>query len=252
MTNNNEFEYAGFWIRVWASIIDTLLIFAITMPIYFSMPIDVYLASLIDFLISDFLISDVLPAFAVILFWMYRQATPGKMAIHAKIVDSQTGEKTSTGQCVGRYFAYIPSSLIFGLGIFWIAFDKRKQGWHDKLAGTVVVRNPPGKISRFKNTGLLKNIGLLFVVALLAFSVVSVSLLGVNISWSAGINYVMSKAVGSVSLAIVVVLIPAGIYWLVKRQRMPGLNTVIWLLWSLLPVLILVGHLMYRPLHKSD
>jgi len=62
------------------------------------------------------------------------------MAISAKIVDAQTGEKASTGQLVGRYFGYYISGIPLGLGIIWVAFDKRKQGWHDKLAGTVVVR----------------------------------------------------------------------------------------------------------------
>ena len=81
-----------------------------------------------------------MPAIAIILFWIYRAATPGKMAISAKIVDVQTGGQPSTGQLVGRYFAYFISALPLGLGIFWVAFDKKKQGWHDKLAGTVVVR----------------------------------------------------------------------------------------------------------------
>ena len=141
----NDLEYAGFWIRVWASIIDTFLLLIITMPILLAIYGIDYLDS--GYWVTgglaglmDFLLSCVLPAFAVILFWMYRQATPGKMAIHAEIVSAQTGERPTTGQCVGRYFSYIPSTLIFGIGIFWVAFDKRKQGWHDKLAGTVVVK----------------------------------------------------------------------------------------------------------------
>jgi uncharacterized RDD family membrane protein YckC len=76
----------------------------------------------------------------VVLFWMYRQATPGKMAISARIVDAQTGGRPSNAQLIGRYFAYYLSMLPFCLGFVWVAFDPRKQGWHDKLAGTVVVR----------------------------------------------------------------------------------------------------------------
>jgi uncharacterized RDD family membrane protein YckC len=91
---------------------------------------------------ADFLINWVLPALAVLLFWIYRQATPGKMAISARIVDAQTGGRPSNGQLVGRYFAYYLSMLPLFLGFIWVAFDPRKQGWHDKLAGTVVVRVP--------------------------------------------------------------------------------------------------------------
>ena len=46
----------------------------------------------------------------------------------------------SVGQSIGRYLAYFLSTLPFGLGLLWVAWDPKKQGWHDKLAGTVVVR----------------------------------------------------------------------------------------------------------------
>ena len=81
-----------------------------------------------------------LPAVVVMVFWAFRQATPGKMLLSLRIVDAATGGALSVGQCVGRYFAYVVSTLPLGLGFVWVAFDKRKQGWHDKLAGTVVVK----------------------------------------------------------------------------------------------------------------
>jgi uncharacterized RDD family membrane protein YckC len=144
--SNEDIEYAGFWIRVWAAIIDSILILLITVPILLTIYGVQYLESQ-NFIKGplDFLISWVLPAIAVITFWVYKSATPGKMAISAKIVDAQTGVKPSTGQFVGRYLAYFISGLPLGLGVIWVAFDKRKQAWHDKLAGTVVVRR--------KNTG---------------------------------------------------------------------------------------------------
>jgi uncharacterized RDD family membrane protein YckC len=71
---------------------------------------------------------------------MYKSATPGKMVIGAKIVNARTGRQPSTGQLIGRYFAYYISLIPLGLGYLWVAWDPKKQGWHDKLAGTVVVR----------------------------------------------------------------------------------------------------------------
>ena len=138
---NYDTEYAGFWIRVWASFIDTVLIALITVPILLAIYGEQYLES--ENIIEgpmEFLISWVLPAIAVITFWIYRSATPGKIAISSKIVDAKTGGQPSTGQFVGRYFSYFISTIPLGLGFFWVAFDKKKQGWHDKLAGTVVVR----------------------------------------------------------------------------------------------------------------
>ena len=43
-----------------------------------------------------------------------------------------------------RYLGYYVSAIPFGLGLLWVAFDPRKQGWHDKMAGTVVVRRRRG------------------------------------------------------------------------------------------------------------
>ncbi len=88
----------------------------------------------------DFLITYVMPTVAVLLLWKYKSATPGKMVIGATIVDADTGGKPSTQQFLIRYFAYIVSTIPLCLGFFWIALDPRKQAWHDKLAGTVVVR----------------------------------------------------------------------------------------------------------------
>ena len=81
-----------------------------------------------------------MPAVGVILFWLYKQATPGKMAVAARVVDARTGNPISVGQAVGRYLAYFVATLPLFLGLIWVAFDPRKQGWHDKLAGTVVIR----------------------------------------------------------------------------------------------------------------
>jgi uncharacterized RDD family membrane protein YckC len=62
------------------------------------------------------------------------------MLIGAEVVDAQTGAALSVRQSIGRYFGYYVSILPLLLGLAWVAFDPRKQGWHDKLAGTVVVR----------------------------------------------------------------------------------------------------------------
>jgi uncharacterized RDD family membrane protein YckC len=42
---------------------------------------------------------------------------------------------------IGRYLGYYDSTIPFLLGLMWVGIDKRKQGWHDKLAGTVVIRD---------------------------------------------------------------------------------------------------------------
>lgn len=140
LSDSNNLVYAGFWIRVGAALIDSILIVLLTWPILIGIYGMEYFEST-SLIVGawDFLVSWVLPAIVVIIFWIYFSATPGKMAIKAKIVDARTGAKPSTGQFVGRYFGYFVSTIPLMLGFIWVAFDKRKQGWHDKLAGTVVV-----------------------------------------------------------------------------------------------------------------
>ena len=137
----DDVEYAGFWIRVWASVIDSVLLLVIVVPpltaIYGT---EYWTNPSTDFQWADFLFNYILPAAAIITFWIYKSATPGKMMCHLLIVDSRTGEKPSSGQMIGRYLAYYLSMLPFFLGFIWVAIDERKQGWHDKLARTVVVR----------------------------------------------------------------------------------------------------------------
>ncbi|MDA8443622.1 RDD family protein [Paracidovorax valerianellae] len=63
------------------------------------------------------------------------------MVIGARVVDAATGNSLTLGQSIGRYLACIVSMVPLCLGLFSVGFDGRKQGWHDKLAGTVVVRS---------------------------------------------------------------------------------------------------------------
>lgn len=146
-----ELEYVGFWLRVWASIIDTVLVMVILLPIVHAYGVhayggnaywgDAYWPSVYTGTGPTWvLLTWVLPAVAVLIFWVTRQATPGKMAIGAKIVDAATGQRPSGAQFLGRYLAYYVSTLFFCLGFLWVGIDARKQGWHDKLAGTIVVR----------------------------------------------------------------------------------------------------------------
>jgi uncharacterized RDD family membrane protein YckC len=143
--DETQYEYAGFWARVGAALIDTILVACLTIPLMRLVYGSAYRES--ERLLlgpADFFISWLLPAIAVIVFWVARGATPGKMAISAQVVDARTGNKPSTGQSIGRYLGYYVSTIPLGLGLIWVGIDSKKQGWHDKLAGTVVIRRKGG------------------------------------------------------------------------------------------------------------
>src|SRR6266702_3784241 len=121
-------RYVGFWKRLLAFFIDTLIL----VTVFVTIAIAIYgrryvqLASQGQTLLFDVLVQFVLPAVAAILFWRYRGATPGKMLVSARIVDAATLGAPSTGKLIGRYFAYIVSIVPIFLGFLWSAFDKRK------------------------------------------------------------------------------------------------------------------------------
>lgn len=134
-------QYVGFWARVGAALVDSVLMGLVLAPLIYA----VYGPRVLDDpdiigRLGNFLLNVALPALAVILFWLYRQATPGKMLIGARIVDEATLQAPTTRQLLIRYLGYYVSTIPLLLGLLWVAFDARKQGWHDKLAGTVVIR----------------------------------------------------------------------------------------------------------------
>jgi len=132
--------YVGFWARAWASFIDTILLGIVTYPLLIAIYGWAYLDS--KSLVQgpwDFFISWILPGMAIVGFWMAQSATPGKMLIGARIVDARTGGKPTQSQLIRRYFGYVVSSIPVCIGFVWAAFDEKKQGWHDKMGGTVVL-----------------------------------------------------------------------------------------------------------------
>lgn len=141
MNDEITITYVGFWQRVLASLVDTAILALISAPLMFFAYGEMH-PQTDTFIIGpmDVIINYLLPFVGVILFWVYKSATPGKMVIKAQIVDAKTGNKPSVKQSVIRYLGYFVSTIPLGLGLMWVGWDKRKQGWHDKLANTVVVK----------------------------------------------------------------------------------------------------------------
>lgn len=134
-------EYAGFWIRLGACLIDLVVIAIVFwVPLTLIYGEEYWVGDQLYYGFWDLLFNYILPFVATVWFWLRFFGTPGKMALRLKIVDANTGNKLSLGQAIGRYFAYIISAIPLLLGFIWVGIDKRKQGFHDKLAGTVVVR----------------------------------------------------------------------------------------------------------------
>lgn len=139
--NMENQEYAGFWIRFAASLIDSLIFAIVIFPLLYIVYGAAYWNA--EQGVSgfwDILLQYVFPLAVTVWFWVKYMGTPGKMALRLRVVDADTGQAISTGKALLRYIGYYLSALPLFLGFVWVGIDKRKQGFHDKLAGTVVVR----------------------------------------------------------------------------------------------------------------
>jgi hypothetical protein len=76
----------------------------------------------------------------VIYCWQRYAATPGMKLLGLYIADATTGEKPPLARFIIRYLGVILAMLPLAIGFLWVVFDKRNQGWQDKIAHTVVLR----------------------------------------------------------------------------------------------------------------
>ena len=158
--SKQEVRYAGFWVRFVASFLDTL---------FLALPVGIVIYLLSDGHWFDFaqyqhniqmamsgnphaldnqphtsftweLIFEIAVLVVTVIFWdKWRGATPGKKFVHIKIVDAKTFQDITNKQAITRSLGYIPSTLLFGIGFFMVAFRKDKRALHDLLANTAVI-----------------------------------------------------------------------------------------------------------------
>ena len=136
--------YAGFWLRVVASIVDGFVTGGIGLVLGFAMGIIIAMMpenSRAGLLALTQLIAIVI---GIVYFAGMEssasQATLGKMAVGIKVTDLN-GERISFLNAVGRYLGKFVSAIILGIGFIMAGFTERKQALHDMMAGTLVVKS---------------------------------------------------------------------------------------------------------------
>jgi uncharacterized RDD family membrane protein YckC len=135
-------RYAGFWIRVVAFIIDGILLGIVTSALGPAVGtgsiVSTSSGAVMNYQANG--LGTLLGLIYFVAFWAWRGQTPGMMAFNMRIVSADTGEKVDVVRALLRYVGLLISFLVILLGVIWVAFDARKQGWMDKIASTVVVR----------------------------------------------------------------------------------------------------------------
>ncbi len=136
-------HYAGFWRRLAAFIVDSALLLAVVTPLMVLAYGPVALQRNHGYLgLVDLLLNQLLPIVAVAWFWTRCGATPGKRLLECEVADATRFGRIGVKQALLRYLGYFVSMLPLGLGFLWIGWDARKQGFHDKIARTVVLYRP--------------------------------------------------------------------------------------------------------------
>lgn len=133
---STELRYAGFWIRTLAFILDTIIISFIAYILFGDAVVTVNSGS-INVNFTDWY--NLIPFLYTISSWSYMSATPGKWICGLKIIESD-GSELSIKKALLRYLSYLISGFVFMAGFFTIAFSSKKQGWHDMIAKTYVVK----------------------------------------------------------------------------------------------------------------
>ncbi len=149
--------YAGFWVRLLAYLIDFVVLTIAQFAIFAVFGVSLMATDPMDpdsaaniFATTGGIIAYSIVVIGSILYFVLmestaRQGTLGKMALGLVVTDT-AGRRISFARALGRYFAKILSGVILLIGYIMIAFTERKQGLHDLIASTYVIKGRPGEV----------------------------------------------------------------------------------------------------------
>lgn len=148
-------NYAGFWIRVAAYLIDTVVLLVAQWAIFAVFGVSALGVNSLDanagdvFATTGGIIAYLITTFGAIAYFVImessaKQGTLGKMAVGIIVTDAN-GNRISWLRALGRYFAKFLSAIILFIGFIMVAFTDRKQGLHDMICSTLVLKGRPGE-----------------------------------------------------------------------------------------------------------
>lgn len=143
-------EKGGFWIRLLAFAIDNVIIYLVSFLLLFVGALAVginyspeeggYLEKLGEVIPFPYFVGIIILTMTYYTYFIGASGqTIGKLVCHLKVVQT-SGEPLSYGQAFLRWVGYLVSSIVLYLGFFWVMVDYNRQGWHDKIADTYVIK----------------------------------------------------------------------------------------------------------------
>lgn len=139
--------YGGFWIRFVAILLDAIILGVISSALAPLLGVGTIVttptgAGAVQINYTYNALGTLIGLIYFIGFWSLRGQTPGMIPFRLRVARASDGSRPDWVVGLLRYVGLIISIIPLFLGLIWAAFDSRKQGWHDKIAGTVVVRDP--------------------------------------------------------------------------------------------------------------
>jgi uncharacterized RDD family membrane protein YckC len=148
-------RYGGFWRRSFAFLIDEVILYFVSLILFLIglLALGLKRDMMGRVLASPEDITHGMGVFALLYFaasllagmtyftWFHGIGgrTPGKILLGLRVIQA-SGDPMTPGVAFLRWVGYLISGSVFCLGFLWVAFDGRKQGWHDKIAATIVIR----------------------------------------------------------------------------------------------------------------
>ena len=139
--------YGGFWIRFVAILLDAIILGVISSALAPLLGVGTIVttstgAGAVQINYTYNALGTLIGLLYFIGFWSFRGQTPGMIPFRLRVVRAADGSRPDWIVSLLRYVGLIISIIPLFLGVIWAAFDSRKQGWHDKIASTVVIRDP--------------------------------------------------------------------------------------------------------------
>ena len=139
--------YGGFWIRFLALFLDGIILAVVSSALAPILGVGQIVttttgAGAVQINYTYNALGTLLGLLYFIGFWSFRGQTPGMIPFRLRVVRAADGSRPDWIVSLLRYVGLIISIIPLFLGLIWAAFDSRKQGWHDKIAGTLVIRDP--------------------------------------------------------------------------------------------------------------
>ncbi|HYW74637.1 MAG TPA: RDD family protein [Pyrinomonadaceae bacterium] len=149
MFQDYQVSYAGFWWRVLASLIDGVIIGAVFLPLGIGLGFGIGASGADPDSVWMPAVNLGLNGFQILVSWLYCailessswQGTVGKKVCGLRVTDL-AGNRISFGRATGRHFGMILSVIICYVGLIMVAFTEKKQGLHDIMANTLVLKGP--------------------------------------------------------------------------------------------------------------